>query len=74
MNSTHEALDLLRGANPGARITEDQIRHALRRGDLLRPRVVAGRYIWAPQDLERLAAALGLRPPTSARNPREGEA
>ena len=65
MYSTRDVLDALRRANPASPITEDRIRHALRRGDLTWPSTCGGRLIWSWSDIESLADALGLRRPTT---------
>jgi hypothetical protein len=65
MFSTREILNLLRDANPGVAITEDRVRHAIRRGEVPTPPSFAGRLLWSYADLALLAAALGLSAPTS---------
>jgi len=62
MRSTKVVVDLLRGANPGATVNEDRVRHAIRRG-LVAPESFAGRLAWSEDDVARLAAALELVPP-----------
>lgn len=63
MYSTRDVLDALRRANPASPITEDRVRHALRRGDLDWPSTCGGRLIWSSTDIQNLAAALDLRGP-----------
>lgn len=63
MKSTAEILRLLRAANPGRHVTEDLVRACLRRGDVAPPCLFAGRYAWAPSDVQALAAALRLHFP-----------
>lgn len=63
MFSTRRVLDLLRAANPERRVSEDQIRSALRRERLAAPASFAGRFIWSPDDVKRLAMALAVRMP-----------
>lgn len=60
MLSTQELLATLKRENPGSSITEDRIRHILRRGDIARPRVFAGRLLWTADDIQRLVDLLGL--------------
>ena len=59
MRSTKAVLDALRAANPDIVISEDRIRHAIRRGDVT-PCSFAGRLAWTAADVAALAAALGL--------------
>lgn len=62
MLSTQEVVDALRRVNPGGVITEDRIRHAIRRR-LVTPRSFAGRLAWSTADVAALAVALDLVPP-----------
>ena len=64
MLTTTEVLRSLRAANPGTVITEDRIRHALRRGDLPSPESFAGRLAWSDQDIAALAQALKVEQPS----------
>ena len=64
MYSTREVLQLLRGSNPAATITEERVRRALRREDLPGPGLFAGRLAWRPDDVLRLARSLDLTPPS----------
>ena len=80
MLSTAQVLKLLAQANPDRRITEDTLRSCIRRGDVQLPPLFAGRYAWSPDDVTKLARALGLEPPRDesrgrarARRPAEGE-
>ncbi len=75
MQSTREVIALLSDANPCVQVTEDRIRHALRRGDIQPPSTFAGRLAWTPEDILALAKALGLKAPqTAATQPEEVDA
>lgn len=63
MHSTREVLDRIRAANPGRSVTEDRIRHALRRGLVSWPRVFSGRLLWTEADVDGLCEALGFERP-----------
>lgn len=63
MFSTRQVLDFLRRANPGARVSEDRLRHALRSGAVGSPCSLAGRLLWTPIDVRALATALRLNLP-----------
>ena len=63
MFTTRKVLALLRKANPGSVVTEDRVRHALRRGVLALPHQFAGRLAWTTAEVEALARGLGLNPP-----------
>lgn len=63
MLTTQQVIDAIRTSNPRFEISEDRIRHAIRRGDVPRPSVFAGRFIWMPRDVASLARALGLNAP-----------
>ena len=63
MYSTRTVLRSLRDANPGVDLTEDRVRHLLRRGDIPTPSTFAGRLVWADDDVRRLAEALGVSCP-----------
>jgi hypothetical protein len=65
MLTTREVLDELRRRYPDARFTEDRLRHALRRGSITAPALVAGRYVWSPKEITALTRALGV-PSTDA--------
>ncbi len=65
--TTLDVIDRLRAANPGATITEDRIRHAIRRGDVDPPQLFTNRYAWTDDDVRFLARALGLRTPEGVR-------
>src|SRR5262245_12159119 len=67
MLSTKQVILALRGANPDASITEDRIRHVLRRGAIEPPPQFAGRYQWTPDAVRALANELGLVAPSSRR-------
>ncbi len=60
MYSTRTVLRLLRDANPGVDLTEDRVRHMLRRGEIPPPSTFAGRLVWAESDVRCLAEALGV--------------
>jgi len=66
MFTTHQVLRLLGEGNPEGHVTEGVVRHALRRGDLPRPTILSGRFIWSQADVLHLADALGLRRPVLA--------
>lgn len=72
MLSTRAVLALLRDANPGVPLTEDRVRHALRRGEFPTPATFSGRLAWAPEDVRRLAAALGVAAPPADAPSEEG--
>jgi len=63
MRTTREVIAALRDANPNAAVTEEGIRHALRRGDVPRPTSFAGRLAWTNDEIHQLAQVLGLRAP-----------
>jgi len=67
MFSTTEVIEVLRAVNPCARISEDRVRHAIRRGAIPAPDTFAGRYAWTWLDIRRLATALGLQSPDENR-------
>lgn len=62
MFATKAAIEALRKSNPLVTISEDRVRHVIRRG-LVAPRSFAGRLAWSATDVAALAAALGLVPP-----------
>ncbi len=62
--TTSEVLALLRRANPGTLITEDRVRHLIRRGVLNPPSLFGGRYAWTDAELTALAKALGYNSPS----------
>lgn len=64
MFTTRDVLIQLRHANPGAEITEDRLRHALRRQAVSRPLLIAGRYLWTHREVDEIASALRLQPPS----------
>ena len=70
MLTTRAVVAALLSANPGAPVTEDRVRHALRRGAVAPPSQFAGRYQWTPESVRALAKALGLSTPS----PRKGAA
>lgn len=76
MHTTSDALCLLRSSNPLVRdsITEDRLRHALRRGLLERPPIFAGRLVWSEEHVRALAFALGVTPPDLGATPSPPEA
>lgn len=65
IRSTRNVLRLLRDANPtkASRVTDAAIRVAIRSERIAPPQVLAGRYLWTPEDIRSLVAALGLRCP-----------
>lgn len=63
MFSTADSIRLLRAANPGKRVTEDKVRHVLRRGCGPTPKSFSGRLVWSREDVGTLALALGLLAP-----------
>lgn len=63
MHTTPLVLRILRACNAEARVSEDQVRHLLRREPSLRPKVLSGRFLWFADDIRRLAEALGLKTP-----------
>jgi len=65
MYSTRQVLRALRQVNPGALVTEDRLRHALRRDRVPAPPKVAGRYVWSADDVERLCDSWRLTIPES---------
>jgi hypothetical protein len=62
MYSTQIVLRQLQAANPDAAVTEDKIRHAIRRG-LVGPKAFACRLAWTSEDVKKLVSALDLVPP-----------
>jgi hypothetical protein len=62
MFTTRDVRSFLKRSNPGIAVTEDRIRHALRRGNVA-PGSFAGRLAWSRADVVALAAALNLAPP-----------
>jgi len=62
MFNTQEVVRLLQAANPGDQVSEDRVRHAIRRG-LVGPKVFASRLAWSAHDVLKLAQALNLIPP-----------
>ncbi len=62
MYSTQRVLRGLQAKNPDAAVTEDKIRHAIRRG-IVGPKAFACRLVWTKEDVEKLAKALDLVPP-----------
>lgn len=67
MYPTRTVIRLLRDANPGVELTEDRIRHLLRREEIPTPSTFSGRLAWTDVDVQRLADALGIAAP--ARSP-----
>jgi len=65
MQTTKQVLSALRRANPERRVTEDLIRSAIRREVVAAPQLVAGRFLWTPDDVARLADALALWRPAA---------
>jgi hypothetical protein len=63
MLTTGEVLDLLRKANPSANITEDKLRHAMRRPGAPAPSTFGGRLAWTEDDIVQVATAMKLTPP-----------
>ncbi len=63
MFTTRQVLTALRHANPGTVVSEDLIRHAIRRGIVTPPHTFGGRFAWTDTDVATLAAALDLRSP-----------
>lgn len=64
MFSTPDVIRLLRESNPAANVSENRVRHALRRGTVARPAIFSGRLIWTIEDVVRIASALGLKVPS----------
>ena len=62
MYSTQTVLRRLQAANPDAAVSEDKIRHAIRRG-IVGPKAFACRLVWTREDIEKLVTALDLAPP-----------
>jgi len=62
MFSTLEVIRQARDSNPGASITEDRVRYAIRRG-LVEPTMFAGRLAWSEDDVVKLAKALNIAVP-----------
>lgn len=63
--TTREVVQILRERHPAAGITEDRIRHAIRRGDVT-PETWGGRLAWSVSDVDRLEAALVSSAPSEA--------
>ena len=63
MLSTRELLEILREANPGADLTENDIRSALRWGKVPAPALFAGRLAWSIEEARRLAQCLKVSLP-----------
>jgi hypothetical protein len=66
MFTTRSVLALLRSANPTVALTEDRVRHAVRRQLLEPPDTFGGRWAWRWRDVLALASALELNVPTEA--------
>jgi hypothetical protein len=66
MFTTREVIELVRKANPEVHITEDRVRHAIRRTAVKAPARFGGRYAWSRQDIRRLTRCLGLTMPAIA--------
>jgi hypothetical protein len=66
MFTTQQVLALLRFANPTVALTEDRVRHAVRRQLVEPPDTFGGRWAWRWSDVQALAAALDLNAPTVA--------
>lgn len=60
MFSTRKVRIVLRESNPDKEVTEDQIRHVLRRGAITPPQTFAGRLAWTTEDVAALAEQLRL--------------
>jgi hypothetical protein len=65
MHSTRDVIAALKSENPGKQVTEEHIRHALRKGDVPKPMSFAGRLAWTDSEVQQLARCLGLRVPIS---------
>jgi hypothetical protein len=63
MFTTRQVLALLSSANPSVLLTEDRIRHAVRRHALDAPDTFGGRWAWRWRDVVALAAVLELKVP-----------
>ena len=63
MYSTREIIKAFKEVNPEKTITEDLIRHVIRRGSMQAPALFAGRYVWTNAVVEELARHLGLKSP-----------
>ncbi len=63
MFTTPEVARLLNARNPSRTVTEDRIRNAIRSGLITAPPRLGIALAWRPEDLRRLAAALGLNAP-----------
>lgn len=72
MFTTNEVLELLAKANPTHAVTEDRLRHALRRAGRPRPSTFAGRLVWTAGEVTAIARAMKLTPPTFDRASRHG--
>ncbi len=72
MLTTRGILVALGLANPDADVTEDRLRSLIRRGVIPTPQIVAGRYIWRPEEVVEAAEALGLRAPSRKELEAEG--
>lgn len=66
MYPTRTVIRLLRDANPGVELTEDRIRHLLRREEIPTPSTFSGRLAWTDEDVRRLAVALNVAAPTAS--------
>lgn len=61
--TTKEAIEAVRKANPGRRLTEPMLRGAIR-CERIEPPITKGRsYLWTPDDVVRIARAFRLRAP-----------
>lgn len=62
MFGTRQLLELAGIKTGGRLVTEDRLRHALRRGLVRRPAQIGGRFVWSPEDVEVVASVLGAAP------------
>lgn len=64
--NTPQLLAALRSANPAENVTEDRLRHAIRRGVLRRPQTIGRQFVWGPDDVQAVAEVLNLDLPADA--------
>ena len=72
MYGTVSAIAAIARANPGTVVSEDRVRHVLRKGHIPAVRRFAGRLVWSTSDIELLAQHLGLKSPDFASAKSEG--
>lgn len=67
MRTTRQVIEAINRANPRsegeAALTEEQVRYALRSGNVGRPARIGSNYAWSDQEAGELARAFGLRGP-----------